>query len=70
MGLRSIVARRAGDGRTYLAVDPGWVRTDMGGPDATLSIDESIPALVDMLDKRGGKPGMAFVNYQNVDHPW
>jgi NAD(P)-dependent dehydrogenase (short-subunit alcohol dehydrogenase family) len=70
MGLRSVSVRRAGDGRTYLAIDPGWVRTDMGGPEANLAIEESIPSLVDTLAKRGGKPGMAFVNYQNQDHPW
>lgn len=69
MGLRSIAARR-GDGRTWLAVDPGWVRTDMGGPNAHLSIDESIPRLVDMLETRRGSGGVAFVNYENREHPW
>jgi hypothetical protein len=29
---------------------PGWVRTEMGGSDAHLSIDESIPNLVKTLD--------------------
>ncbi len=69
MGLRSICARR-GDGRTWLAVDPGWVRTDMGGPDAHLAIDESIPRLVDMLESRAGSGGIAFVDYANTLHPW
>ncbi len=69
MGLASIAARR-GDGRTYLACDPGWVRTDMGGADATLSIEESIPNLVTMLERRAGKGGLAYVNYQDRDLPW
>jgi NAD(P)-dependent dehydrogenase (short-subunit alcohol dehydrogenase family) len=69
MGLASIVARR-GDGRTYLACDPGWVRTDMGGADATLSIEESIPNLVTALERRAGKGGLAYVNYQDRDLPW
>ncbi len=69
MGLASIAARR-GDGRTYLAVDPGWVRTDMGGANATLSIDESIPNLVTMLEHRAGKSGLGFVTYQDRDLPW
>lgn len=69
MGLASIAARR-NDGRTYLAVDPGWVRTDMGGPDATLSIEESIPNLVTMLERRAGQGGLGFVSYRDIDLPW
>ena len=68
-GLRSIAARR-GDGRTYLACDPGWVRTDMGGPDAHLSIEQSIPRLVDMLAQRAGSGGSAFVSYDGRALPW
>ena len=69
MGLRSIAARRK-DGRTYLAVDPGWVQTDMGGPNAALTIEQSIPRLTDMLQARAGSGGIAFVNYANQEHPW
>ena len=68
-GLRSIAARRA-DRRTYLACDPGWVRTDMGGPGAPLSIEQSIPTLVTMLEKRQGRGGSAFVTYQDRELPW
>ncbi|WP_454882791.1 SDR family NAD(P)-dependent oxidoreductase [Sphingomonas oryzagri] len=69
MGLKSIQARRR-DGRTWLAVDPGWVQTDMGGPTATLTIEQSIPSLTDMLEARRGSGGIAFVNYANHEHPW
>ena len=69
MGLCSIAARRQ-DGRTWLAVDPGWVKTDMGGPDATLTIEQSIPRLTDMLEQRRRSGGVAFVNYANQEHPW
>ncbi len=69
MGLRSIAARRS-DKRTWLAVDPGWVQTDMGGPSATLTIEQSIPRLADMLEQRRHSGGMAFVSYANEEHPW
>jgi NAD(P)-dependent dehydrogenase (short-subunit alcohol dehydrogenase family) len=69
MGFRSIHARRGGR-QTWLAVDPGWVQTDMGGAQATLTIDQSIPSLADMLETRKGSGGLAFVNYRNEEHPW
>jgi NAD(P)-dependent dehydrogenase (short-subunit alcohol dehydrogenase family) len=70
MGLRSLAIRRAAEGRTYLAVEPGWVRTDMGGPNAPLSIAESIPKLTEMLERRRDSGGVAFVNYENRELPW
>lgn len=69
MGLTSI-ARRRGDALTYLAVDPGWVRTDMGGAGATLGIEESIPPLVTMLEQRQGTGGVTFVDYRDQPLPW
>jgi NAD(P)-dependent dehydrogenase (short-subunit alcohol dehydrogenase family) len=69
MGLRSIAARRA-DRRTYLAVDPGWVQTDMGGAEAPLTIEQSIPRLTDVLEQYRGRGGSAFVNYEGRVWPW
>ena len=67
--LRSFSVRRGG-GRTVLAVTPGWVRTDMGGPSATLDIETSVKGMVNAIAARRGKPGAAFVDYQGNDVPW
>jgi NAD(P)-dependent dehydrogenase (short-subunit alcohol dehydrogenase family) len=67
--LRSFAVRRGGE-RTVLAVAPGWVRTDMGGPDATLDVETSVRGMVDAIAARHGQPGAAFVNYQGNDLPW
>ena len=69
MGLRSIAARRA-DGRSYIAINPGWVRTAIGGPEATLSVGQSIVGVVDTLDGRHGTPGIGFLSYDGKVLPW
>ena len=67
--MRSYAARHAGQ-RSLALVDPGWVRTDMGGPSARLGIEESIPGVVDALAARAGTPGLHYFNYKNEIVPW
>ena len=55
---------------TVLAVHPGVVRTSMGGPGAPLGISESVEGVIDMLEKRAGTGGAAFVDYRNEIIPW
>lgn len=47
--MRSYAARNAQTKRAMVLMAPGWVRTDLGGPDARLSLEESVPKLVDVL---------------------
>jgi NAD(P)-dependent dehydrogenase (short-subunit alcohol dehydrogenase family) len=68
--MRSFAARHAGDNGTLLLLAPGWVRTDMGGPQAHLSIDESIPNLVNAIEAQRGKPGLQYLDYLGRTVPW
>jgi len=70
MFMRSFAARHAGDPRTLLLMAPGWVRTDMGGPQARLSIEESIPNLADTMDAQAGKAGLQYLDYLGRKIPW
>ena len=36
---------------SVLMQSPGWVRTDMGGPDATSSVSESVRGMLDVFEK-------------------
>jgi NAD(P)-dependent dehydrogenase (short-subunit alcohol dehydrogenase family) len=70
MFMRSFAARHADDPRTLLLMAPGWVRTDMGGPQARLSIEESIPNLVNTIDAQAGKAGLLYLDYLGRKIPW
>ena len=67
---RSFAASLGGKRITVLAVAPGWVRTDMGGSGAPLSVEESTRGVVDVLEKRAGTARHGFVDYQGRDVAW
>jgi NAD(P)-dependent dehydrogenase (short-subunit alcohol dehydrogenase family) len=67
---RSYAARHEGDNRTLLLMAPGWVRTQMGGPDARLTVGESIPSLVTTIDAQRGRPGLRYLDHQGRSVPW
>ena len=70
MFMRSFAARRADDPRALLLLAPGWVRTDMGGPQARLSIEESIPNLANTIDAQAGTAGLQYLDYLGRKVPW
>ncbi|WP_369930316.1 SDR family NAD(P)-dependent oxidoreductase [Xanthomonas sp. NCPPB 2632] len=70
MFMRSFAARHKDEARTLLLMAPGWVRTDMGGPEARLTIAESIPRLVDTMLAHEGMPGLHYLDYLGRTVPW
>ncbi|MFH8632275.1 SDR family oxidoreductase [Streptomyces lydicus] len=68
--MRSYAARYADASHTLLLMCPGHVRTELGGPDAPLTIGQSIPGVADTIDRHGGEPGLKFLNYQDQPVPW
>ncbi|MFH8635271.1 SDR family NAD(P)-dependent oxidoreductase [Streptomyces lydicus] len=68
--MRSYAARHRNDSRTLLLMAPGWVKTDLGGPNARLAINESIPALVTTVDAQRGRSGLRFLDYLGRTVAW
>jgi NAD(P)-dependent dehydrogenase (short-subunit alcohol dehydrogenase family) len=68
--MRSYAARHHDTARTLLLMAPGWVKTELGGPEARLTIDESIPNLVTTIDAQRGRPGLQFLDYLGRTVPW
>ena len=70
MLMRSFAARHAHDARTLLLMAPGWVRTALGGPEARLSVEESIPSLANTMDTQAGRAGLQYLDYLGRKVPW
>jgi len=68
--MRSYAARQAETPRAMVLMAPGWVQTEMGGSDAPLTIEESIPNLVNALLKKRGNPGLEYLDYLGRTVPW
>jgi NAD(P)-dependent dehydrogenase (short-subunit alcohol dehydrogenase family) len=68
--MRSYDARHRGEQRTLILMAPGWVRTDLGGAQARLTIEESVPGVITVIDSLRGQPGLHYVDYLGRTVPW
>ena len=70
MVMRSAAIDLAPRGITCVLVNPGWVRTDMGGPKAPLSPQESVTAMRRLIETFGPNQSGKFYNYDGREYPW
>ena len=67
---RSLAHDLACNSISVVALHPGWVRTDMGGPKAPLDTTASAIGLKSVLDKVGPDDNGKFFDYTGVQIPW
>lgn len=67
---KSLSVDLAPHGIITLMLHPGWVRTDMGGPDATMSVEESVRGLRQVLDRANVSDNGKLISYKGRVLPW
>ena len=70
MVMRSLAIDLAPRGIACVVVNPGWVRTEMGGPNATLAPSESIGRLKSLVASFGPEQSGKFFNHTGSEYPW
>ena len=55
---------------TVVALDPGWVQTDMGGSHAPLNPRESVEGMLRVIDDLSIKDTVKFLDWKGNEHPW
>ncbi len=70
MFMRTIAAELKGDGFICIPMSPGWVKTDMGGPQAQLTPEQSITGMRKVIDNLKPEDSGKFWNHDGTTLPW
>jgi len=57
-------------GITALAIHPGWIQTDMGGPNAPQQKEEPISMIIDLVEKSDITSSGKFLDWRGLEVPW
>jgi NAD(P)-dependent dehydrogenase (short-subunit alcohol dehydrogenase family) len=57
-------------GVIVLILHPGWVRTDMGGPNGLLTVSESVEGQLDLIARANPAMSGRFFHVSGEDLPW
>lgn len=70
MASRSLAVDLADDGIVSVVLHPGWVKTDMGGSSARLTVEEAVTSLIETIDGLGSKQSGGFYDREGQPLPW
>lgn len=68
--VKSMSIDLASRGITTIPLHPGWVRTDMGGPQADLDTDTSVAGMKSVIDGLTPADNGRFLDYTGKELPW
>jgi len=68
--MKSLAGDLKSEGITVVVLHPGWVRTDMGGPDAAIEAPESVTGMRAVIAGLKESDSGRFLNYDGTEIPW
>lgn len=68
--MRSVAVDLKAKGIIVITVHPGWVKTDMGGPNADITTQESVDGLMALADRATIDQSGNFFKWNGEPHPW
>jgi NAD(P)-dependent dehydrogenase (short-subunit alcohol dehydrogenase family) len=70
MATKNLALELEPEGIVVVSVNPGWVKTDMGGPQAPTPVEEAAGDLVRLADGLGGADNGKFLHAKGHELPW
>jgi NAD(P)-dependent dehydrogenase (short-subunit alcohol dehydrogenase family) len=67
---RGLWGEMRGRNLTMISLHPGWVRTDMGGSGAAVSVEDSAAGIVNVIEQQRGAHQHRFLDYTGNELPW
>lgn len=70
MVMKSLAIDLKPRGIATVTLHPGWVRTDMGGPNALITVQQSVTGMRKVIDQLSIQNAGRFIAYDGQDIPW
>lgn len=67
---RCLAGTLRADKVTVIAIHPGWIQTDMGGPHAAYTLDDTLPGMLRVIDHLTLNDTGQFFNWDGSPVPW
>lgn len=70
MGMKNLAIDLKEDGIMVTALHPGWVKTDMGGPDGELTPEQSVLMMLKTMLNLSEEDNGTFLQFNGTSLPW
>ncbi len=68
--VQALATDLAPDNICVVAINPGWVKTDMGGPDADISVEESANGILSVVEALTQADTCQFIDWDGTRQSW